>query len=70
MVKYFINEDKLTGKELWLAFIANELAEANRLKRIELHSMFVIENGRIKNDNVPYALDDSNDFEKDLKDQA
>ncbi len=35
-MKYFYNEDRLDPKVLPLYFIANELAEANRLKRIEI----------------------------------
>ena len=35
-MKYFYNEDRLDPKILPLYFIANELAEANRLKRIEI----------------------------------
>jgi len=36
MAKYFINEDNLSSDNVWRAAIANELAEANRLKRLEL----------------------------------
>jgi len=36
MGKYFINEDNSSSDNVWRAAIANELAEANRLKRIEL----------------------------------
>ena len=35
-MKYYYNEDRLDPKLLPLYLIANELAEANRLKRIDL----------------------------------
>ncbi len=52
--------------------IANEIAEANRLKRIQIRSMFVIENGQREgtSDKIFYALDNTNDFMKELEDKA
>jgi len=63
MTKYFFNEDKTTGKELWLALIANELAEANRLKRIEIEAIIFAEEIRTTTEN-------QEKFAKDLKDQV
>ena len=34
--KYIVSEDHMSGEESLLQCIANELAEANRLKRLEL----------------------------------
>lgn len=40
-MKYVIDEDRIESKrDLYLGFIANELAEANRLKRLEIESTF------------------------------
>lgn len=37
MGKYFVDEDKVVShSELYLAFIANELAEQNRIARAEM----------------------------------
>jgi len=40
MTKYTVNEDRIAGKELWLARITNEIAETNRLERIKLGQRF------------------------------
>ncbi len=50
--------------------IANEIAESNRLKRIEIRSLFVIENGQIEAkspEKIFYALDNTNSFMKELE---
>ena len=43
--KYFINEDKETREVVALFCIANELAEKNRLKRLELFADNKLETG-------------------------
>jgi len=69
--KYTDIKSKPGNDTQWLLqIIANELAEANRLKRIEIRSMFVIENGHIEKNVIKYGLDDSNDFAETLKDRA
>ncbi len=35
MGKYYINEDNMTGLELWTAILCNEVAESNRIARIK-----------------------------------
>jgi len=60
-----VNSDEILDEGL--NNIAKELAEANRLKKIEIRSMFVIANTNLQE---PFALDGTNDFLKDLEDQA
>lgn len=64
MPKYQIPEERINLKENILQCIANELAEANRLKRLELShflSMKVARGDMIKSDTL---------LPKDLEDQA
>ena len=60
MAKYFFNEDRMAGKELWLALIANELAEANRLKRLEIdiHLTIAIDPGQLSSIDTKDVLKD------------
>ena len=54
MGKYHYNEDNLKPTELFLACIANELAEANRLKRIEIKAQY----GYCSKNEIPNDLGD------------
>ena len=63
MGKYFVNEDRTDPTIVALYCVANEVAELNRLKRIELESMVMMEEIRT----TPENLDK---FSKDLEDRA
>ena len=66
MSKYDFSKSGYIREEA-LQAIANELAEANRLQKIQIRSMFVIANTNLQ---TPFALDDSNGFLKDLEGNA
>ncbi len=62
-MKYFYDEDRLDPKLLPLYFIANELAEKNRLKRIELNLKMYAAEIRTTPKNLER-------FDKELEDQV
>lgn len=58
MSKYHLEMSDADGKELYLLFIANELAEANRLKRIEIKQQYIEGDAEYDDNEINTLLED------------
>ena len=58
MSKYHLESKDSTDKELYLEFIANELAEANRLKRIEIKHSYIEGDSEFDDNDINTLLED------------